>query len=235
MSAQTVESLNDIDNKVLQFFQPLHYGLRFRATELTKRYCGNNLSVALEFALEINGKTSRYSALIANESVKNLSGKFNSCCHDNDDEFSVLVGNVEVMNDEKQRVDRISAVVWLKPFDEIANGGFSDALYFSFITGKKLFLRWPRLKDGELDPPPIRLPITGFGEQPNKVIEARSEVMNNFPGKHSEARRDRAASMILDCLRNRLVVLIADEWISAFLKEPTDFGLKVTDVLVGPL
>lgn len=228
-----METLDHVDNVVLQLGQPLHNGLRFRTSELAKRYLRNELSVLLELSLEIDGRTSRFLADIADISIHHVNGKPDRPGTHNNDEFSVLIDNVEIVNDEQQRIDRVSAGVWLKELDEITHGGFGDSLYFSFVSGKKCLRGWPRLKDGKLDPSPIRAAITDGRENPNDVIEDRSEVMNNFAREHGEAERNRAMHMVLNRLRDQLLVVIADEWIFAFLKESGDLSLKIEDVLAG--
>ena len=58
--------------------------------------------------------------------------------------------------------------------------------------------------------------------------------MNDFPGKHAESQRDDALFMVGDCLKQKLFVVLGQDWVLAGLEEPIDFGLKITDVLVGP-
>lgn len=233
--AQFVESSTDINHEVLELVKALNYGLRFRPTELIKRYLGNNLSVALELLLEIDGRGSKYSALILNGPLHDVHRDLNCRGADHDYKLSVLVDNVRLVNYEHHRVDGIGAVIWLKPFDEITDCRLSDSLYFSLVTGEKLFLRWPRLKDGKLNPFQVGLPITGIGELPDDVIENRPQLVNDLSRQHTKAQGDGAISMVLDCLQKKLVVLIAEDGILAFLEKPINLGLQIKDVLLGPI
>jgi hypothetical protein len=79
------------------------------------------------------------------------------------------------------------------------------------------------------------LPVFDVREVPDDMVEARSQMVNDLTRKHTEPERDRALTVVLDCLGNNLLVVIAEERVVAFLKEPGDFGLKVLDVLVGPI
>lgn len=233
---QFVELRHDPDHEVLKLVKGLNYGFRFRRTELIKRYLGDNLSVALELLLKIDGCASRYSALIAKGPLHHFHRELDCWRANHDHEFSVLVDNVKIVNDERQRVDVApDAVIWLKLFDKSTDYRLSDSLYFSFVTGKNIFLRWPRLKDGKLDPFPVCLSVGGFGKLPNDVVEDRPKMVDDFPGQQREAQRDRTIPMILDCLRKNLSVLIAEDGVLAFLKKPVDLNLKITDVLLGPI
>jgi hypothetical protein len=234
-SSQFVEFRDDPNHKVLQFAEGLDYGLRFRPTKLVERYLRNNISVALELALEIDGGNSRYSALVLNVLNHGLHRDLNRAGTGNDYQFSMLVDNVVVVDDEHQRVNGVASVIWLKLFDETTDYRLSDSLYFSFVSGKKVFLRWPRLKDGKLDPSHVGLPVTRLGEVPHNVVENRSQVMNHLSCQDSEAKGNRAISVVLNCLANKLLVLVAKDGISALLKKPVDLDLKILDVLLGPI
>jgi len=81
----------------------------------------------------------------------------------------------------------------------------------------------------------MSLPISGIREVPNNVIEARSEMVDDLSSEHGKTKWDRTASVIFNCLSDRLLILIANDGVLAFLKKPLDLSLKIDDVLVGPL
>jgi hypothetical protein len=72
-------------------------------------------------------------------------------------------------------------------------------------------------------------------EVPNNVVKARPEMVDDFAREHAEARRKRSLHVILDCLRNNLHIVMAEERVFALLEKPSDLNLKIADVLVGPI
>jgi hypothetical protein len=78
-------------------------------------------------------------------------------------------------------------------------------------------------------------PVFAARKMPNDMVEARSQVVDDLARKDAEPERNGELAVVLDCLRNNLCLVISEERVFAFLKEPGDFGLKILDVLVGPI
>ena len=157
--------------------QSLYDSLRFPPVEIAKLYLRNDLAIALELACEINGVTARYAALVVNVPLEKVGRKLKCSCRCDDEQVSVLVDTVEVMNDIKHRIERVPAVVGLKVLDQAEDSRVSDATYFSFVSAEHFCLRWPFFENREFDKFFIPRSVFGIGELPDDVIEARSQVV----------------------------------------------------------
>ena len=58
--------------------------------------------------------------------------------------------------------------------------------------------------------------------------------MNGLPGKNAEAGRNISALVVLQDLKEKLCIVLGENGVFAFVKEPLDFGLKIKDILAGP-
>lgn len=239
ISALSYEKLVELphygDDVVVHFRQPLYDRLRFPPTKIAKRYLRNDLAVALELASEVDGRTSRYSALVTNVLLPQSDGELQRPRSGNDYQFSMLVDNVEVVDSKEHRIRRVRTAIWLKLLDEIENPGVCDSLYFSFILGEHVRRVWWAFEDREFNVPNLIAPVRVIREMPDDVVETRSEMVDDLPGQDIESKGNRPLAVILDRLRNELIVLITEERVFAALKKPCDLRLKITDVLVGPI
>lgn len=232
---ESVELRHDADDVIVHFRQPLYDGLRFPPAKIAKGYLGNDLAVTLELAREVDGRAFRYSALVANVPPPKINRKLQGPRRGDDYQFSVLVDNVEVMDSKEHRLCRIRASVWLKALDEVANSGVCDSLYFSFIHGEHVRRGWWFFENGKFNEPNVLAPVLAVGKMPDDVIEARSKMVNDLPGEDTESKGNRTLSVILNRLRNELLIVITEEGVFAVLKKTCDLHLKITDVLVGPI
>ena len=232
---QCIELLHQPCDVVVDFPQTLHDCLRFPLTKLTERYLRDDLAVALELACNIDGKTARYSALVTNVPIEQVDREFQRSRRGHNDQRAVLVDNVEIMDDEKERITRHGAVVRLQLLDEVQDFRVTDSLYLSLVFGRPIFLRWPRFKNGKADSLDMLRSVSGFGKQPHDMVEARPQLMDDLSGENTEAKRNDTIPVILDCLRDQLLIVIAQDWVVALLKKPLDLDIEIADVLVGPL
>jgi hypothetical protein len=148
----------------------------------------------------------------------------------------MFIRDVHLVEYEERRIDRVGGVVWLKAFNEPKDAGAFNPLYFSCVSGKKVLLPWPRFENGKVDELSVLAgSVIRFGEKPCHVIKARPKVVDDLTTENRESWRDDEIRMVLDSLGNQLAVFITDDWVFAGLKKGVDLGLKITDVLVGPL
>jgi hypothetical protein len=78
-------------------------------------------------------------------------------------------------------------------------------------------------------------PVGDIGKIPNDVVETRPQVVDDLAGQDAESERNLTTSMVFDCLRNHLLVVVTQDGVFALIEKGRDFGLKISDVLVGPV
>src|ERR1035441_1107625 len=79
-----------------------------------------------------------------------------------------------------------AGVVWLQPLDKLNNPSVSDSLYFSFVLGEHVRRRWPFFQDRKLNLRNVLPPVVGIRKMPDDMVEARSEMVDNFAGEHAK-------------------------------------------------
>lgn len=218
---------------ILQLPQPLCNRLDFAPAEIVKRYLRNELAVAFEITYEVGRDVFRYSALVLNPSqevVRDMEG----CCRCHDHQSSVFIDNVKLVQNREVGVDGVGAMVWLKPLYQVQNAGIGDSLYLSLVFGRQVFLGWPFVKNGKSNERDVFSTVSVPRKVPNDMVKARSQVMNDLTRENTKSKWNQATLVVLDCLRDGLQVIIADDWVFGFFKKPCDLGLKITDILVGP-
>lgn len=149
-----------------------------------------------------------------------------------EDKLSVLVDDVEIVDEPQGIVKRVGGVVRLKAFDHADNVRVCNSLYFSFKSFDSLFIDRFFSADREFNLP--RFLYWPHGEVPRNVIKAGTEVMDYLPREHTELWWDDAISMVLNCLAKSLAVVLWENGVIAFLKKDADPIVKTEDVLFGP-
>ena len=232
---QSVECCADLDDVVIHLPQSLYDRALFPPSRIVKRYLGNEFAIALELFYEIGGH-GRVVAFIHHRLLHHPDGEHEGTSGRDDNQCAVLVNDVEIVNGEQLGIKGTGAgVVWLQPLDKLNNPSVSDSLYFSFVLGEHVRRRWPFFQDRKLNLRNVLPPVVGIRKMPDDMVEARSEMVDNFAGEHAKPERDRELAVVLDCLRNNLLVVVAENRVFAFLKKPCDFSLKIEDVLLGPI
>jgi hypothetical protein len=234
-----VESGNDANDFVIQLHHRWNNSLKFPPSEVGERYCRDDLGVVLKLSVKVGVQVNVYSLLITrgellDDLVSDFGLHLKRSRGEAQDEFSVLIDNVYIVDREQGAIDRIGGVVRLKRFDQAQNVGVCNSLYFSFTSLNVVFVDWPRFENGEFDSLEMLSPVGFAGELPNNMVKTRPQVMRNLADENTEAQRDVSLAVVLHSLSEKLQIVLWQNGVLAFFKKPIDLDLKIEDVLVGP-
>ncbi len=243
MSNLTCENIDRITNGIRELRKHWDNRLTFPLADLGERYLRGDLSILLDCAShygKLGGRRS-FSLRVLRQGINHprikygSGGKCDIGATDDNDQFSVLIESVHIMNNAQRVADRVvSSLVWLQLPDEMRNISISDSLYFSVITGKFIFRGWGinqhRKPDGVLVIPPI----SDTGEIPGDMIQTRPQVMNDLSAQNSETNRNGEVSMIIHRFLPFLRIWIGNDWVFAGSKEAVDLSIEIADILIGP-
>ena len=236
LAQKFIELRHHADDAIVHSTQRLYDGLRFPPNKVAESYLRNELTLALELRYEIEGRVVKCAAFVRQVPVHQVKGELESSGGCDDNQCAMLVNDVEFVNSKQKDIGGVhSAVVRLKPLDQFENSTVSDSLYFSFVLGEHVRRGWPFFQDGEVDKPFMVSPVLGIGKVPNDMVEARPKMVGSFSSQDAESKRNLALTVVLNGLRDNLLIIVAENRVFAFLKKPCDFGLKIVDVLVGPI
>jgi hypothetical protein len=237
---ESVEFRDDANDFIVQHHNRWHNRLKFPPSEIGERYCRGDLGVVLQFSLEgVLENRVFYSALVVrsifpDHEVSDVCGECKAGSAEAHNELFVLIDDVHIVDERQEAVRRVGGVIRLKPSNETYNPRIGNSLYFSFESFNAVFVDWPGLENGKLDPYGAFFPVTGVRKNPYDVVEYGAKMVDNLASENAKAERNRSTLMILHGLQKQLRVVLWNDGISAFLKEPIDLGLKIKDVLVGP-
>jgi len=226
--------LHDPNDEIVQLYQDWENRLRLPITGIPERYRRNELGIGLQLRLPLG--FGDYSLHIAHDaSLKYIWRNCNPTASDTQNEFPVFIRNVHVVKDEERGFERLGGVVRLQPLNGGQNVRVRNSLYFSFILGKTVFHPWPRLENRELDKFPILSRSVFLArKRPGDVIQARPQMVNDLACEDAETERHLLLLKVLDCLQEKLHVLLWENWVIAFLEKSVNLDLKVLDVCAGP-
>lgn len=233
MQLDVSELVKDGEGVVEQFNQSFRYRLDSPLTKIPERYTESGGAVALKVICDLGGVKFGMFTLINLQDFAHLRGQNDCGCSNANDKFSVLIEDVEIVDQPKGIVRRVGGFIGLKSFDKVPDVWVRDPLYFSFKSSAFVRAEWLFQKNWELDSSNV-LYFPRVGEMPNNVVKAGSKVMNNLSGKHAEAWRDSAIRMVLSGLAQHLSVVLWHDGVVAFLKEHLHFEIEIADVLFRP-
>jgi hypothetical protein len=112
--------------------------------------------------------------------------------------------------------------------------GFVIPFYFSFVSGNAVFIDRLLVENREFNASRMFPSVLFAGELPCDVVETRPEMMDDFTCNYTEAEWDRTIFMVVNSLKEQLLVVLGQDGVFAFLKKTGDFRLQIADTLVGP-
>ena len=221
---------------VAKFNQSWNDRLNWPPTKISERYLRNKLAIALKLKCNLRGSQFGMCAFIAFNKGFVLSRQLSSAARKAHHQFSVLIDNVEVMKDRQKIVSRVGGLVWLEFQNQLACLGLGDSLYFSIKTGDTIFIDRLFIADRKHNAFTFGrvFPVTPERKVPSDMIETRTKVVNNFPGKHRKSWWDTTLLMVMDCLKRNLSLVLWNNGVSATLDKQAKLPVKIADVLVGP-
>ena len=149
------------DRVVDQLDQPFRNRLDSPPTKIPERYTRLGGTVALEVTCNLGGVKFRMFPLISFQNPLHLTGKNSRARTHTENQFSVPIDDIEVVDDPQGVVKRIGGVIRLQLFDESPNIRVCDSLYFSFKKRTALMIGGPRLKYRELNLPNVLYVLDG--------------------------------------------------------------------------
>jgi hypothetical protein len=120
-----------------------------------------------------------------------------------------------------QRLDDLSASV-------------RDSVYLSLVFSNFVFRHGLAQVDRKLNRSRLLGSLLSTGEFPRDVVQARTQVVNDFSNKNTEPPWDDSLCMRFNRFLDGFRVIIGDTWVRPIIKEDRDFSFKIQDVLVGP-
>lgn len=249
------ERFDRIRRETEELFKKHDERLRFPLTKLGERYVNKQLCVHVHFRNLGGADESQHlsgcaiyhgvddSLLESVRSKERLAGDFY--------EFPVFVELVEQMDLQKRRIEQVGSVVWLQPIDSCKRRNAGESLYFSTVSGMFHFAvgfpdetLLPLLADGELD---CALKLSSMfctGKLPHHMIERRTEVVDDFASQNAQPGHTLLSK---SALANRLIclsILVGYDHVAIGAgfenrawngrEELRNFGIEVTDILIGP-
>jgi len=238
---QSIELQNNVSDMARELRESWDNRLDFPPTEIPKRYLRGDLGVLLQCSTNDRSVSGGHFSLLIEH---NFSGKFghvtrdveyDPCSRCDNREFAVFVEPVHIVDDSDGMTSSIvPSCVRLRVGDQLSDHSIPHSLYFSFVSGDCLFVRWPRLKHGKFDYIGKLAPSIVTRKVPNDVVKGRSQMVNNFSRENAESQWNDSVSVIVNRFLPTLVIWIGKNWVLPFFNEGVDLGFQVDDVLVGP-
>ncbi|HKO11874.1 MAG TPA: hypothetical protein VJV22_07900, partial [Acidobacteriaceae bacterium] len=182
---ETLERIDDATRVVEQIHQRYRDRLDWPPTKIPERYNRLQYSIGLKLVCQLGLVKFGMFPLISFYDGMQARREDSGTGVESHDEFSVLIDNVEVVDHKQGIVNRIGGIVRLEQFDLPENVLIRDRMYLSVIKLTGVTIQRPFLKDRELNFPAVVL--WAVREHPHDVVEAGSEMVDNFTGQNAES------------------------------------------------
>jgi hypothetical protein len=213
------EGLDRVSGEVSELLQKWDNRLRFPFSGLAERYCRGDLAPIVNIRWDRSRNKSRHDLIrtkYTHAAICNVGLDVKTENVSDNDEFSVLVDSVQVVNEPEEVPARVWSRVGLQFLDPPQGHLASNSLYFSLVFVRFVFLRILGgiiVEDGELDTSRGIPPIFGGGKLPCDVIKCRPKMVDDFTGSDAPLRINAAIEDgLLDFLKC-LPILIGPTWI----------------------
>ncbi len=210
------QQIQDVPNLALERAERWNNGLRLPLHNVAQNYNRGKLHILVKMFGDIDGE--RYGWVLCIEkrdSVETWASKVKSReCHG---WLPMLGFPVQVVDEPENVTERVASVVRLYAFDDLLRSVAREYLYFSFKTGRTIFVE-TLAEDGKKEMLK-RVPILNFlaaSEQPSYVIERRPEMVENLPGQDGQTQRNPALGMVVGFCMSTSKTFITDDWCSSF-------------------
>lgn len=216
---------NSHDRVVEQLCQSWNDGLDFLPAEILQRYGRMGHSVTLEMTCDVGGSKLGICPFVIFNDCLHLRGKAERPRRWKDNEFSMLVDNVEFVNYPQRIAERIGRVIRLNAIDKRTDADVCDSLYFSFIKFSTGVIAGSLIENRELDFANVFYWLDR--KMPRDMVETGSQVMDDFTSQHTESWWNDTILMVFDCLKKNLVVVLRENRVVALFKEHPDLGIEI--------
>lgn len=230
--SQDLERLDRINCVVEQIHQTWNNRLEFPIAKIPERYIGHQYAVALKVACDLGGVKFRMLPLVTFDDGSHFAREEYRSCRKIDNKFSVLIDDVEIMDDTQGIIKRVGGIIRLKSFDKAEDIRVLDEFYFSFVFSAVVRIRGPFLEDRKVNPSVFLR--SSDREVPRNMVKTGSKMVDDFSGEHAESWRDNAILVVLNSLKERLAIVLREDRVIAFIKKGGDFAIEIEDVLFGP-
>jgi len=247
----TTERLDSIACETQQLLQSWDNRLAFSPDKLLERYMSRQLSPHVHLRWKEWSKLSWLQLEcmlfpLADKPTRQLDLQ----CLSDKNNLSMLVDSVQIMDEPQGMITGASSTVRLQAPDSRQRSSTTDSLNLSSVTGHLLFCGGLGIEDRKFNFPPIGLPIAIAGQLPGDMIESRSKVMDYLSRKNSKTGVNGSTYDLLSECIGRISLCLGEDWINAcdsfdycarqsdngkWCEKCSDFGVEITDVLVGPL
>jgi hypothetical protein len=234
----STEGINDPRDKIGQLLEAWDNRLTLSASECVKRYIEGKVVIGIRVRTRCSGQP------VGDYLIQLSRARVPHYVHDvstpdlefagNDNQELMFVDNIQIVSDKQAMVLNVAnGVIRLQSFNAFCSGG-ADALYLS-ARSRWIFAGLPEYRKFQVIGGLFG--AMGDNELPDKMVERRPELMNDFSDNDTKSFREWAA-------RNtpvpnmaafaRIVLHGSSEGVICSVKVRRDLSVEIADMLIGP-